>query len=462
MQNQIDFKTMMDNQRRFFKTGTTRSLAFRIEQLKILRSMLKKNETDIAYALKKDLNKSTTETVITELQLLTDEISYVIKHLKNWIKPKKVTTPFPVLWPGSSFIHFEPYGSVLIIAPWNYPFFLTISPLVGAISAGNCAVIKPSEIAQHSQDLIQKLISQHFPPEFVTTVTGGAEQVTVLLQEKFDYLFFTGGTAIGKIIMEAAAKDLTPVTLELGGKSPCIVDASADLDYTARRIIWGKMTNAGQTCIAPDYLYVHHSCCDALIAKLQQTIKQFYGDNPETSDSYGRIINEKHFQRLSQLMQNTHILFGGKTNPATRYIEPTLIRVTSRNEAIMQQEIFGPLLPILSFNEVNDVIFDIRNQPKPLALYLFTKNKDHQKSILEALSFGGGCLNDCLLQTANYHLPFGGVGLSGIGAYHGKTSFELFSHAKSMYKKTFLLDIPLAYPPYTNKKLWWLKQLLKL
>lgn len=457
-----DFELITDKQRHFFATGATKPLVFRIKQLKILKSLLEQNEKDILEALKKDLYKSTMEAVITEFILITDEINFVIKHLKKWAKPRKVSTPFPSLWPGRSYSYFEPYGSVLIISPWNYPLFLTMSPLLGAISAGNCAVIKPSEIAKHTQDIIVKLIKQYFPPEYITTVTGGPEKVTQLLNQSFDYIFFTGSTQVGKTIMEAAAKHLTPVTLELGGKSPCIVDETADLDYAARRIIWGKMINAGQTCIAPDYLYVHHSCQQALITKLKQTIKQFFGDKPETSESYARIISDKHFERLSGLMEKSTILFGGAKEAATRYIEPTLIAASSRDEPIMQQEIFGPLLPILSYDQLDHVIQDIRSQSKPLALYLFTKNKNCERTILRDLSFGGGCINDCLLQIANYHFSFGGVGASGMGSYHGQTSFELFSHCKNIYKKTWLIDIKLAYPPYSNKKLWWIKQLLKL
>lgn len=457
-----DYKSMLAQQRQFFATGATLPVSFRLAQLKKLKLLLKTHETEITDALKKDLHKSPVEALITEIILLNDEIDFMIKHLKKWTRPTKTKTPFPLLWPGRSTIHYEPYGTVLIIAPWNYPVLLNLSPLAGAISAGNCAIIKPSEIATHSQDLIVKLIQHYFPPDYITTVTGGPDEINQLLQEKFDYIFFTGSTKVGRCIMEAAAKHLTPVTLELGGKTPCIIDETADLDFAARRIIWGKMTNAGQTCIAPDYVYVHHSRQQALMNKLKQTIKEFFGDDPEKSTSFGRIINQKHFTRLSTLLQNTNILVGGQSNAESCYIAPTLIATSSWDEPIMQQEIFGPLLPILSFNDLDEVIHMIQSQPKPLALYYFTKNKQHEKNILRRVSFGGGCINDCLLHIANYHFPFGGVGASGMGGYHGKDSFDLFSHRKSIYKKTYPFEIRLEYPPYSNKKLWWLRQLLKL
>ncbi len=452
---------MMNQQRRYFATGATLPVAFRIEQLKKLKSLLAKYEVDITEALNKDLHKSAMESVMTELILVVEEINFIIKHLKKWSRPTKVTTPFPLLWPGRSRIYYEPYGSVLIIAPWNYPIMLSLSPLVGAISAGNCAVIKPSEIATHSQNIIAQLINDHFPPEYISVVKGGPDEVTQLLQEKFDYIFFTGGAQIGKIIMQAAAKHLTPITLELGGKSPCIVDETANLDFAARRIIRGKMMNAGQTCIAPDYLYVHHSRKEALINKLRDTIIKFYGNDPENSESFGRIIDQKHFDRLTGLLKTANILYGGKTNASTRYISPTLIETASWNEPVMQQEIFGPLLPILTYDKFDDIIHPIKSQPKPLALYLFSKNKNHETSLLRQLSFGGGCMNDCLLHIANYYFPFGGIGASGMGGYHGKYSFELFSHQKSIYKKTWPLEMKLEYPPFSLKKLKWLRRLLR-
>lgn len=462
MDTKNNFKTLLEQQRSYFARGATLSLDFRIKQLKLLKSLLQQHESDITEALKRDLNKSSTEAILSEIILVTDEIDFIIKHLKNWIRPQKVSTPFPTLWPGKSYIHSEPYGSVLIIGPWNYPFMLIMSPLIGAIAAGNCAVVKPSEIANHTQDIILKLINEHFPPEYIVAVKGGHDEVTQLLQEKFDYIFFTGGTQIGKIIMEAAAKHLTPLTLELGGKSPCIVDESANLDFAARRIAWAKTTNAGQVCIAPDYLYVHRKNKDAFIEKLKNTIQQFYGDDAETSSSYGRIINRKHFDRLSALMQNGKIIFGGKTNADNLYIAPTFIENLSWDDPIMQEEIFGPLLPIIPYDNIEEVIHHVKARSKPLALYLFTQDKNNEQKILDHISFGGGCVNDCIMHVANVNLPFGGVGMSGMGNYHGKFSFETFSHRKSIYKKTMCFDLKLEYPPYSAKKLWWIKQLFKL
>jgi aldehyde dehydrogenase (NAD+) len=456
------YGTLLDEQRNFFSTGTTLSIHFRIEQLKKLKAIIQNNESAIVAALRKDLHKSEMESVVTEIIIVTDEIDHIIKNLKKWSKPTKVPSPFPLCWPGKSEIHHEPYGSVLIIGPWNFPFMLIMSPLIGAICAGNCAIVKPSEIASHTQDMIVGLINNHFPSEYITAIKGGPQEVTRLLDEKFDYVFFTGGTQIGKIILEAAARHLTPVTLELGGKSPCIVDETANLDFAARRIVWGKLMNAGQVCLAPDYLYVHHSCKTALVEKLIAAVKKFYGDDPSKSSSYCKIINKRHFDRLTRLLKNGNILYGGSTSEPDLYIAPTLIDNVSWTDPVMQEEIFGPILPILTYDNLEDVIKTVNSHPKPLSLYLFTKNKHHEKNVLKHVSFGGGCINDCLLQIANYHLPFGGVGSSGLGAYHGKYSFETFSHRKSIFRKSPPIDLALEYPPYTRKKLVWLKRLLKL
>ncbi|RDI43744.1 aldehyde dehydrogenase [Aquicella lusitana] len=453
--------SILDQQRDFFATGATLPLAFRITQLKQLKSLLMTHEAEIANALKRDLNKAPTEAIFNEVLLVIKEINFALKQLHKWMRPKKVRTPF-FLWPGRSEIRAEPYGSVLIMGPWNYPFMLIMLPLIGAISAGNCAVVKPSEMATCTEKLIVQLIKDYFTPGFIAAVTGGPDETQQLLREKFDYIFFTGSAAVGKIVMEAAARQLIPVTLELGGKSPCIVDKTADLDFAARRIIWAKTVNAGQTCIAPDYLYVHHSCKQTLIEKLQHAIQQFYSNDPKTSTSYGRIINQKHFSRLARLMQAGKTLSGGDRQEEALYIAPTLIDEITWNDPIMQEEIFGPLLPILTYDHIDEVIRNIKCQHKPLALYLFTRDRDSEKKILEQLSFGGGCVNDCMVQIANIHLPFGGVGQSGMGHYHGQYSFDLFSHHKSIYRKRLPFDARLEYPPYTSKKLWWIRQLLKL
>lgn len=456
------YKKIVETQRQFFATGATKSIAFRIEQLKKLKSLIQQHENEIITVLQKDLNKSRMEAFTQEILFVLDEINFILKNLKKWAKPRKAPTPFPLMWPGRSEIVFEPYGTVLIISPWNFPFLLTLSPVIGAICAGNCVVIKPSEIASHTENFIVKLFKQNFPEKFIATIQGGPEQTQQLLKEKFDYIFYTGGSQIGKIIMEAAAKHLTPVTLELGGKSPCIVDQTADLDFTARRIAWGKLSNAGQICIAPDYLLVHESCKAQLIDALKKTIIKFYGAEPEKSSSYGRIISQKQFARLSKLLEQGNIIYGGQTKSDQLYISPSLIDGISWDNPIMQEEIFGPILPILTYDSIDTVIQKINSNPKPLALYLFSQDKKLQNKILNEVSFGGGCINDCVMQVANVNLPFGGVGFSGIGQYHGQFSFETFSHRKSIYKKTWKLDFEFLYPPYTMKKLNLVRRLMRL
>lgn len=455
------YHAILENQRHYFTTGATLSFAFRIEQLKKLRDLIKTNESRINAALTLDLHKPVNESYLSELMMVYAELDDAIVNLKTWMKPKKVSTPFPALFPGKSYQYFEPHGCVLIISPWNYPFQLLISPLIGAISAGNCAILKPSEVSSHTCDVILSLINENFAVEYITALQADREQTTKLLEEKFDHIFFTGSSEVGKIIMHAAAKHLTPVTLELGGKSPCIVTNDANLDFAARRIIWGKFMNAGQTCIAPDYLYVQQDCKGALIEKLQYYLQQFYGTQPEYSADFGRIINQKHYERLFALMQNGNIIIGGQTIADQRYIAPTLMTDISWQDPIMQEEIFGPLLPILTFSDIAEVVHEIKQHPKPLALYLFSNNKIVQNMILQNISFGGGCINDCLMHIANLHLPFGGVGASGMGQYHGHYSFMTFSHTKSIYQKSWLFDLKLEYPPFSKAKLKWLKWLLK-
>lgn len=453
-------KVILQQQRQFFSTGTTLAIEFRIKQLKLLKFILQNHEDEIVDALKSDLNKAPAESILIEILLIKNEIDFMIKHLKKWARPKRVST-LPMLWPGNSKIYSEPYGVVLIIAPWNYPFLLVMSPLIGAISAGNCVIIKPSEVAAYTHQLILRLIKQYFTPEYITAIDVSFHQMPILLTEKFDYIFFTGGTTTGKIILEAAAKHLTPVTLELGGKNPCIVDETANLDFAARRIVWAKFINAGQTCIAPDYLYVHTTRKQALLDKLKAVIQQFYSKHPESSHSYGRIINLHHFQRLTHLMQQGNVLYGGKINQENLFISPTLIDDISMSDSIMQEEIFGPLLPILLYDDMDDVIAKVNSCPKPLASYLFTHNKINEKKFLTQLTCGGSCINDCLTHMVNYHLPFGGIGQSGMGRYHGKYSFETFSHRKSVYKKMLSFDTRLEYPPYTPKKLVLVRRLMR-
>jgi len=446
---QLAVQEILQQQRQFFSTGTTKDIAFRLTQLKNLKQAVLDNRDEIIDALKADLKKPQFESYLTEIRVIK-EIDYAIKNLKNWSKPKKVSVTLDQL-PGSAFIYPEPLGVVLIIAPWNYPFQLTISPLVGAIAAGNCAILKPSEISPHTSSIITKICQKTFAPAYISVVEGGVETSQQLLQQKFDHIFFTGSTAIGKIVMEAAAKNLTPVTLELGGKSPCIIDTDINIEYTARRIVWGKFLNAGQTCIAPDYLLVNQTIKKPLLNNIKKCLQEFYGNDPETSPDFARIINQKQFNRLVELLKNGEIIVGGKTNPETCYIAPTLIDKVSLDAPIMQEEIFGPILPIIEYSHLEEAISFVNNQPKPLALYFFSKNQEYQQQILQKTSSGGVCINDTIMQIAVSELPFGGVGNSGIGSYHGKTSFDTFSHQKSVLKKSFLLDIKVRYAPYLGK-----------
>lgn len=455
------YKEVIENQRAFFNSGVTRSIQFRLQQLNILKNMISMHEQEIVAAIHADLGKPAAEAVITEILVVQNDINFLIKNLKKLTKDECVRTPL-VLQPGSSRIVHEPYGCVLIIGAWNYPFQLLISPLIGAISAGNCVILKPSEVAHTSEALIARLIKKYFSENFISVICADAHNTDQLLQEHFDYIFYTGNPKVGKLVMQAAAQHLTPVTLELGGKSPCIVTANCDLKYAARRIAWGKWTNAGQTCIAPDYLYIEHTCKNEFIQHLTTALKEFYGNDPAQSSSYSRIINDKHFLRLISLLNNDKIIFGGEHNAEQKYIAPTLLDHVSWQDPIMQDEIFGPLLPIMTFEHIDEVINSVNQHPKPLALYLFTQDKHIEQRVFNEISFGGGCLNDCLLQAANPHLPFGGVGASGMGAYHGTHSFETFSHRKSIYKKRWQIDFKLEYPPYSEGKLNWIRKLFSL
>jgi aldehyde dehydrogenase (NAD+) len=445
-------------QRKFFNTGNTKDISFRIAQLKALYSSVANNEAAMVQAMKADLNKPEFETFASEIFLIFKEIDYAIKQINTWTKPKKVDVPLQS-FPASGKIYPEPLGVVLIIGPWNYPFQLMIAPLIGAIAAGNCAILKPSELAPHTSKLIADIISQIFQPAYITVVEGDVEASKKLLAEKFDHIFFTGGTAVGKIIMEAAAKHLTPVTLELGGKSPCIVDTDINLEHTARRITWGKFINAGQTCIAPDYILVDKKIKDNLLDKIQQYIKEFYGDNPAQSPDYGRIISQRHFNRLTSFLKDGKIITGGENNPTDRYLAPTVIDNVSWNDDVMQEEIFGPILPVLEYTDISEAIAQINSRSKPLALYLFSNNKNLQQRILQETSSGSVCLNDTILQVGVLSLPFGGVGDSGIGSYHGKASFDTFSHYKSVLYNPFWLDLKWRYAPYEGK-LPFLKRIL--
>ncbi|MCA1057214.1 aldehyde dehydrogenase [Rossellomorea aquimaris] len=438
-------ETALIGQKKFFKEGGTKSLDVRKQVLRKLSSVIKRHEKEIRQALKLDLNKSEMETYATEIGMLLEEIKFTLKHLDEWAAPVKVKTAKTHVGSKGYKVP-EPYGAALIIAPWNYPIQLALSPVIGAIAAGNTVVIKPSELTPHTSNLIAELIANHFEEEYITVVEGGVETTQILLQQPFDYIFFTGSVPVGKVIMEAAAKQLIPVTLELGGKSPCIIDESADIPLSAKRVAFGKVTNAGQTCVAPDYLFVHHKVKDAFIEEFSKAVRSFYGDNPLMNDAYGKIVNERHFNRITGYLQDGEIVTGGRVDHATLKIEPTLMIPKDDKVPVMQDEIFGPIFPILEYQDLDEVIDFIRERPKPLALYLFTDDEEVETKVTGSLSYGGGCVNDTLMHLATPYLPFGGVGESGIGNYHGESSFSTFSHYKSVLKQTTKFDFSFRYP----------------
>jgi aldehyde dehydrogenase (NAD+) len=452
---------MVARQRAFFDTGATQPLAFRLKQLQALKQAVADYEPQILAALKADLNKPELEAFLTEIGV-NKEINYALKHLPRWVKPKSAAIPLEQM-PAQGRIYPEPLGVVLIIGPWNYPFQLMISPLVGAIAAGNCALLKPSELAPNTSQVIAKLVQTTFDPAYISVLEGGVEVSQAVLAERFDHIFFTGGTAIGKKVMAAAANHLTPVTLELGGKSPCIVDSDIQLDYTARRIVWGKFLNAGQTCIAPDYLLVDRRIKPALLEAMRQAVQDFYGPDPAQSPDYARIVSDRHFARLVRLLNEgqagtesqtgtgSQIVVGGQSDASQRYIAPTILDRVPLEAAIMQEEIFGPILPILEYENLSEAIALIKSKSKPLALYIFSRSQAVQNQVLQQTSSGGVCINDTIMQIAPHSLPFGGVGDSGIGRYHGRASFETFSHFKSVMVKNFWLDIKWRYAPYAGK-----------
>ncbi|MEK3806457.1 aldehyde dehydrogenase [Bacillus sp. FSL H8-0547] len=442
-------QSILAAQREYFLKGHTRKLEDRKKNLDRLRKSIKRNEQAIIDALNKDLNKSEFEAYTTEIGILLEEISFAGKHLKKWAAPEKVKTAVTHIGTTGRIIP-EPYGTALIIAPWNYPFQLALSPLVGAISAGNTAVLKPSEFAPAVSALLKKIIEETFPKEYIAVIEGGIETNQQLLAEKFDTIFFTGSVPVGKIVMEAASKHLTPVTLELGGKSPCIVHKDADLKLSARRIAFGKFTNAGQTCIAPDYLMVHEDIKEEFMTLLKSEIEQMFGKDPLQNEKYSRMISEKHFDRLTEFFKDGTILHGGESDKSTLTIAPTIIGDVAADSPVMQEEIFGPIFPVLQYRELEEAISFIQARPKPLALYLFTSSKQTEEQVVTRVSFGGGCINDTLMHIATPHLPFGGVGESGMGNYHGKFSFDAFSHYKSVLNQTTRFDLSFRYPNAKN------------
>jgi acyl-CoA reductase-like NAD-dependent aldehyde dehydrogenase len=438
---------LAEAQRAFFRRGLTRDVGFRTQQLRALRGAIVRREGDILDALRRDLGRPPVEGYAGEIAIVLHEIDFALKNLAAWARPRRVGTPL-WLFPASSWICPEPYGRALVVAPWNYPFQLVLSPAVGALAAGNCVVVKPSEAAPHTARLIAEMVDAAFDPEYFAAVEGGVDETQALLEQRFDYIFFTGGTRVGKIVMAAAARHLTPVTLELGGKNPCIVDASADLDKAARRIAWGKFINAGQTCIAPDFVWAERSIKPRLIERLAATIEAFYGTEPRTSADFGRIVDDRHFERLRALLGEGTIVAGGATDAGERYIAPTLLDGISWDHAVMQEEIFGPILPVLEFDDLEAVLVALEARSKPLALYLFSEDRARQNEVLRRLSSGGACINDTFAQVLNLRLPFGGVGASGMGAYHGRAGFETFSHMKSVVRRSTWIDPGLKYPPY--------------
>ncbi|MEH7098125.1 aldehyde dehydrogenase [Neobacillus vireti] len=443
------YRSLISKQKSFFKTEKTKNISFRLEALQKLRTAIKKNELVLMEALRKDLNKSEFDAYTSEIGFVLEELRFTIKHLRSWAAPKKVKTPVTHIG-STSYIYPEPYGVSLIIAPWNYPFQLAVAPLIGAIAAGNCAIIKPSELTPRTSEVLGTLILDLFPEEYIAVVQGGVETSQGLLNEQLDYIFFTGSVPVGKIIMEAAAKHLTPVTLELGGKSPCIVHEDANLKLAAKRIAWGKFTNAGQTCIAPDYLYVHKKVKEPFLQLFKDTITELYGKEPLNNPDFTRIVSKRHFTRLTSFLDNGHLFTGGNVDQDRLTIEPTVLTDISWEDSIMQDEIFGPLLPVLEFDDLSEVVEGIHRHPKPLALYIFTEDHHIQEEVLNKVSFGGGCVNDTVYHFVSPYLPFGGVGTSGIGAYHGKGNFDTFSHLKSVLKQTTKFDIPFRYPNVKN------------
>ncbi|MDR3552535.1 MAG: aldehyde dehydrogenase [Clostridia bacterium] len=439
---------IVEEQRLYFLSEATKAYDTRMKALHKFKTCILGHEQDILNALNQDLNKPPEEGYMTELVMVLDELNFIMKHLSRWVKPVSVRASLAQM-PAKCRIRMEPYGVVLIMAPWNYPFQLTMEPLIGAIAAGNCAVVKPSAYSPATSHIIRKIVEESFPASYVSVIEGGREQNSALLSEKFDYIFFTGSVAVGKLVMESASRHLTPVSLELGGKSPCIVDESADLALAAKRLVFGKYLNAGQTCVAPDYLYVHEAVKSRFIEELKSALgKAFPGYDYSTFTS---IINDKHFTRIAALISGEQVLFGGHCDPVRRFIEPTILDHISWESPVMQEEIFGPVLPVLSYNNLDAVIQAIQFHPRPLATYLFTRDKAVEKQVLSRVSFGGGCINDTIMHLTTSHMGFGGVGESGMGNYHGKRSFDTFTHEKSIQIKG-RFDMPFRFRPYTAKK----------
>ena len=456
----MNIDKLYENQLKFIQNHRIISVEERLKYLRNLKEEIKNNEENIYIALDLDLSKPKFETYTTEISFLINEINLFLKRLKSWAKPKNVT-PSLINFPSKDYIIYEPYGKVLIISPWNYPFQLALLPAMSAFAAGNNVILKPSEHTPNTSRLIKKIVENVFPAELMCVVEGDSKTATKLLEKKWDYIFFTGSVNIGEIVAISAAKNLTPYTLELGGKSPAIIDKETNLKLVCKRIVWGKFLNSGQTCVAPDYLIVHKSIKDNLIKELINRIKQTFGENFDNTFDITAIVNEKNFNRLIELIKENTIIYGGNYDRKNRYIFPTIIDNPEMNSNIMKEEIFGPILPVLSFKKLEEVDNIINKNPNPLALYVFSNNKKFTKTVVNRYSFGGGAINDTIIHLANPRLPFGGIGKSGIGSYHGKLSFELFSHKKSIVSKSTWFDNNLRYPPYKNK-LSLVRKLMKL
>ena len=446
----VQIKNLLAKQRAYYKTGVTVPVEFRIAQLKKLYTTVKKYEFQVGDALKADLGKSHYEGFMCESGMVLSEISYMIRHVRKFAKRQTVWTPL-AQFASHSFRQPVPYGNTLIMSPWNYPFLLAMDPLADAIAAGNTAIVKPSAYSPATSKIIEKIIEECFAPEYVAVVTGGRAENAALLEQKFDFVFFTGSQAVGREVLRHTAEHLTPAILELGGKSPCIVDASANIKLAAKRIVFGKFLNCGQTCVAPDYILCEESIRDAFVTEVVKQIRRQYGDSPLENENYGKIINQKHFDRLCGLIDGSKVVIGGETKADTCQIAPTVMIDVTEQDTVMGQEIFGPILPVLTFDDFDTLVEDLKEKQKPLALYLFSADKNHIRRVTRELSYGGGCINDVVIHLATSEMGFGGVGASGMGSYHGKAGFDAFSHYKSIVDKKTWMDLPMRYQPYKSK-----------
>ena len=447
--NPEEIRDIVSRQKTYFSSGITLPVEFRISALRRLQDAIRRQESEIMDALQADLGKSTAESYMCEVGIVLSEISFMLKHVRSYARENRVRTPL-AQYVSRSYVKPSPYGVVLIMSPWNYPFMLTLDPLVDALAAGNTAVIKPSAYSPRTSAVLQSLIAECFEPDYVAVITGGRAENQHLLGESFDYMFFTGSPAVGKEVMRHAAENLTPVTLELGGKSPCVVTKSAKLKLAARRIVFGKFLNCGQTCVAPDYIYCDAAIKEELVRELIRETKRQYSIRALANPDYGKIINEKHFRRICGLIDPDKVVYGGGSDSETLRIEPTILTDVTWDDAVMQEEIFGPVLPILTYDELDDALEIINSRPHPLAFYLFTEDKAEIRYVTDVCSFGGGCINDTIIHLATSNMGFGGVGNSGMGSYHGKAGFDTFSHKKSIVDKKTWMDLPMRYQPYTD------------